>query len=254
MKYIIRFFLQKVPRKYLQRVARFSTRISSIFYLGNKVECTVCGKHYRKFLPYGYVHPRENALCPNCLSLERHRLIQLYLQNKTAFYTSKPKMLHVAPEYCFIKRFEKQLGEQYITADLESPLAKVKMDVLAIPFPDNSFDVIFCNHTLEHVTDDIKAMQELHRVLKPTGWGIIQSPINYSRETTYEDDSITEPDERAKHFGQHDHLREYGKDYAQRLQEGGFQVEEDSYVKTFSPEEQKRYALPIDEILYIVRK
>lgn len=254
MKYIIRFFLQKVPRKYLQRIARFSTRATSIFYLGNKVECTVCGKHYRKFLPYGYVHPRENALCPNCLSLERHRLIQLYLKERTDFYSAKPYMLHVAPEYCFIKRLEKQLGERYITADLESPLAKVKMDVLDIPFPDNTFDVVFCNHTLEHVEDDIKAMQELHRVLKPTGWGILQSPINYSRETTYEDSSITDPKERAAHFGQHDHLREYGCDYAQRLRKSGFLVEKNRFVETLSAEDQKRYALPLDEVLYVVSK
>jgi ubiquinone/menaquinone biosynthesis C-methylase UbiE len=163
-------------------------------------------------------------------------------------------MLHVAPEYCFIKRFEKQLGDQHITADLESPLAKVKMDVLDIPFPDSSFDVIFCNHTLEHVEDDIRAMQELHRVLKPDGWGILQSPINYSREITYEDDTIIDPKERMKRFGQHDHLREYGKDYAQRLQKGGFKVEENDFVKTLSPEEQKRYALPVEEIIYVVRK
>lgn len=254
MKYIIRFFLQKVPRKYLQRVARLGTRVSSLFYLGNKVECTICKKHYRKFLPYGYIQPRENALCPNCLSLERHRLLQLYLEREADFYSAKPYMLHVAPEYCFIKRFEKQLGERYITADLESPLAKVKIDVLNIPFPDNTFDVIFCNHTLEHVEDDIKAMQELHRVLKPTGWGILQSPISYSREVTYEDSSITDPEERAKHFGQHDHLREYGRDYAQRLQKGGFQIEENTFVQTLPPEEQTRYALPLDEIIYIVRK
>jgi len=254
MKKIIRWFLNHIPRKYLQRVAQFATRLTSVFYLGNKVECTVCKKHYRKFLPYGYVEPRENALCPKCLALERHRLMQLYLVNKTNFYTGNPHVLHVAPEFCFIKRFEKLLGDNYITADLESPLAKVKMDVQDIPFPDNTFDVIFCNHIMEHVESDIKALQELYRVLKPGGWGIIQSPINYDRETTYEDPSIVTPEERTKHFGQHDHVREFGADYGKRLAMGGFTVVEDDYVKTLPAEKVIRYALPADEIIYLVKK
>jgi SAM-dependent methyltransferase len=200
------------------------------------------------------VNSRENALCPNCLSLERHRLMQLYLQNETRFYTSNPHTLHVAPEFCFIKRFERLLGENYVTADLESPLAKVKMDVQDIPFNDNTFDVIFCNHILEHVDDDLKALQELFRVLKPGGWGIIQSPINYNRTVTYEDATIVTPEERTKHFGQHDHLREFGADYAMRLAKAGFDVTEDRYVETLSTEKIKRNALPANEIIYLVKK
>ena len=254
MKRIIQFFLRHIPRKYLQLFAQFATRVSSIFYLGNKVECPVCHKHYRKFLPYGYGNARENALCPNCLALERHRLMQLYLQDRTDFYTANPKVLHVAPEYCFLKRFEKLLGDNYITADLESPLAKVKMDVQDIPFPENTFDVIFCNHIMEHVGSDLKALQELYRVLKPGGWGIIQSPVNYNRKETYEDSTITTPEERMKHFGQYDHVREFGADYAQRLERGGFIVIEDDYVKKLPVEIIRRCALPANEIIYLVKK
>ncbi|MDR0384597.1 MAG: methyltransferase domain-containing protein [Prevotellaceae bacterium] len=254
MKSLIRWFLNNVSRKYLQLFARFVTKIVSIFYIGNRVECNVCRKHYRKFLPYGYVNSRENALCPNCLSLERHRLMQLYLQSKTRFYTSNPRTLHVAPEFCFIRRFERLLGENYVTADLESPLAKIKTDVQAMPFKDNTFDVIFCNHILEHVDDDIKALCELYRVLKPGGWGIVQSPINYNRATTYEDANIVTPDERTKHFGQHDHLREFGADYATRLAKAGFVVTEDRYVESLPPEKIKRNVLPANEIIYLVKK
>jgi SAM-dependent methyltransferase len=254
MKRLIRWFLNNVPRKYLQLVAQFTTRLISVFYIGSKVECNICQKRYRKFLPYGYVNSRDNALCPRCLSLERHRLMQLYLQNKTNFYTSSLRILHVAPEFCFLKRFDSLLGNNYITADLESPLAKVRMDVQSIPFEDNTFDVVLCNHVLEHVNNDVKALQELHRVLKPEGWGIIQSPINYSRSTTYEDASIVTPQDRTKHFGQHDHLREYGADYALRLAKAGFNVVEEDYIKTLSPEQVKRNALPSDEIIYFVRK
>ena len=96
------------------------------------------------FLPYGYGKQRNNVLSPSTLSLERHRLLWLYLKNETSFFTDKPKLLHIAPEYCFIDRFEKHLGDQYITADIESPLAKVKMDLHDLPFPDNSFDAVFC--------------------------------------------------------------------------------------------------------------
>jgi ubiquinone/menaquinone biosynthesis C-methylase UbiE len=123
-----------------------------------------------------------------------------------------------------------------------------------MPFEDNTFDVIFCNHILEHVADDLKALQELFRVLKPNGWGIIQSPINYNRKTTYEDKSIVTPEERTKHYGQHDHLREFGADYAQRLAKAGFDVTEDKYVDSIPPEKALRNALPTNEIIYLVKK
>ena len=253
MKFLIRWFLNHIPRKYIQLFAQFATRLLALFYLGNRVECPVCGRHYRKFLPYGYINSRANALCPHCLALERHRLMELYLRQKTDFYTSKPQLLHVAPELCFIKRFEAVLGDRYTTADLESPLAKVKMDVQAIPFPDETFDVTFCNHIMEHVENDLTAMRELYRVLKPGGWGIIQSPID-NISTTYENPDIVEPAERKIHFGQHDHLRRYGRDYAQRLASCGFKVVEDNFIDTLSPETVKRHALPEGEIIYLVKK
>ena len=158
MKRIVRFFLRHMPRGVMQRLAPSAVRVASLFYMGRGVECPVCGRRYRKFLPYGYVTARENALCPGCLSLERHRLMELYLRSKTDFYyTTRPRVLHVAPEACFIKRFGRRLGDDYVTGDLYSPLAKVKMDVRAIPFAEGSFDVIFCNHILEHVDDDGQA-------------------------------------------------------------------------------------------------
>jgi SAM-dependent methyltransferase len=229
-----------------------------VFYLGNKVSCPVCGAKYRKFLPYGRFKTRENALCPNCLSLERHRLMWLYLKEKTDFFSARLKVLHVAPEYCFLKRFSGLDNLEYITADLESPLAKVKMDVLDIPFDENTFDVVFCNHTLEHVDDDIRAMKELHRVLKPGGWGIIQSPINPEREETYEDPAITAEKERELHFGQKDHLREYGLDYPKRLEKAGFKVTVDKSIEQMDPEKVQRFGLltydkiTVEDYLYVV--
>lgn len=216
--------------------------------------CPVCGHQFRKFLPYGR-KARENALCPNCLSLERHRLMYLFLKQKTNFFSAPLKVLHIAPEICFIKRFEKQENLDYVTADIESPLAKIKMDVHAIPFPDNHFNVVFCNHVLEHVQDDRQAMREMFRVLKPGGWGILQIPLFHPLpQKTFEDSSIRTPADREKAFGQRDHVRLYGRDYTDRLKEAGFQVKEDYFTAQIPEEEAHRYALPFDEPIFYIEK
>ncbi|MCP4457518.1 MAG: methyltransferase domain-containing protein [Cytophagales bacterium] len=254
MQFIISFFLRHVPRKHLQLFSHVVLKIAAVFYGGNKVECPVCNSTFRKFLPYGR-ESRSNALCPNCLSLERHRLIWLYLQRKTNFFSAKANMLHVAPELCFINRFEALENLDYITADIESPLAKVKMDIHEIPFEDNSFDILFCNHVLEHVDDDLKAMREMYRVLKSGGWAILQIPwFHPIPDVTLEDPSITDPKERDRIFGQDDHVRLYGKDYPERLAKAGFKVVEERLVMEMDRDEVERYALPDDEIIYRAEK
>ena len=254
MKKLISFVLRKVPRKRLQYFSHYVLRVVSLFMRGNKVECPICEISYRKFLPYGRLNPRPNALCPDSLSLERHRLMWLFLKDKTNFFTDRLKLLHIAPELCFIKRFKSMQNIDYTTADLESPLADVKMDVHSIPFEESTFDVVFCNHVMEHVDDDIKAMSEINRVLKPGGWAIIQSPQDYSREETLEDPNITDPKEREKVYWQDDHVRLYGLDYGKRLQKAGFKVREDHYVMQLPKEKVERYALPAKEIIYFCAK
>ncbi|WP_345027061.1 class I SAM-dependent methyltransferase [Ravibacter arvi] len=256
LKSVFSWVLRYVPRPFLQRVGHFAARFLGWFHSGNSVECPVCRHSYSKFLPYGRgVSARENVLCPGCLSLERHRLMWLFLKKKTPFFTAKLRVLHVAPEYCFIDRFEALPNLDYVTADLESPLAKVKMDIHRIPFPDNEFDVVFCNHVMEHVEDHVKALSELHRVLKPAGWGIIQSPQDLARAETYEDKSITDPRERERHFLQSDHYRIFGRNYGEELRRGGFRVTEDRFVmEELSAQEVRRYALPGGEIVYFCEK
>jgi SAM-dependent methyltransferase len=215
----------------------------------------VCNKSFKKFLPYGRINPRENALCPNCLSLERHRLIWLYLKEKTSFFNHPLHVLHIAPEACFISRFEKLHGDQYITADIESPLAKVKMDIHEIPFDQNTFDVVLCNHVLEHVRDDIKAMNEIQRVLKPGGFAILQIPFFHPvPDVTFEDHAITDKREREKIFGQDDHVRKYGKDYPKRIQQAGLIPLEDSFVNEIGESRRKKFGLSEGEIIYGGRK
>lgn len=252
MKNFLRFLLKKLPRPWLIRFSGFFTKLIAPFYRGHNVSCPVCGKSYKTFLPYGYGKSiRNNRLCPGCLSLERHRLLWLYLKNKTNFFTENLKFLHIAPEQPFIKRFRKMENLEYITADLESPIADVKMDIQDIPFENESFDVVICNHVLEHVDDDRKAMQEVYRILKKGGWAILQVPIDINRQITYEDNSIITPEERQKHFGQYDHRRVHGKDYGKRLKEAGFKVIEDDFVHSFSPEEITKFCFDKEETIYL---
>jgi ubiquinone/menaquinone biosynthesis C-methylase UbiE len=177
----------------------------------------------------------------------------IYLHNETDIFESKPRLLHIAPERCFIKYFEQVLEDNYISADLKFPLAKMKMNIEDIPLEDGSVDVVFCNHVLEHVGDDRRAMAEMFRVMKPGGWGIMLAPVNEARDTTYEDSAIIKPAERGKAFGQYDHVREYGTDYPERLSEAGFTVEALKYYAFFGIEEYKRFGLGNDT-LYIVRR
>ncbi len=253
VKKLIKYLVRKVPRPTLIKLSLIVNKPIAWLYKGNNVECTVCENKFRKFLPYGN-KASENRLCPNCLTLERHRLLWLYLKNKTNFFNSKLKVLHIAPEQPFLKRFKKIKAKDYVTADLYSPIADVKTDIRNLVFDDNSFDIIICNHVLEHIDDELKAIKELLRVLKPKGWAILQVPIDYSSEVTYEDSTITDPKEREKHFGQYDHLRSYGKDYPERLREAGFNVKEDDYIESFSDIEKERFRFDKNEIIYYCTK
>lgn len=251
MKGLISIVIRYVPRKYLQRVSGIGLKVLALIYKGKKVHCPVCDHNFKKFLPYGRLRARANALCPNCQSLERHRLIWLYLKERTDFFSGPKKVLHVAPEACFIPRFEKLHRSGYITADIESPLAKVKMDIHKIPFEDNSFDAVLCNHVLEHVRDDIQAMGEIRRVLKPGGFAILQVPFFPPLpETTFEDPTITDPREREKVFGQDDHVRKYGKDYTKRIERAGLKAIEDHFAAERTPEEAFKNGIAIGEVLY----
>ncbi len=250
----LKTILNIIPRPYLIKISYLASPFLNLLYKGNTFTDPIDNKSFRKFLSYGYAIQRPNVLSPSTLSLERHRLLWLYLKNKTNFFTAKKKVLHMAPEQCFLKRFKKLKNLDYITADLYSPIVDIKADILDLPFKDNSFDIIFCNHVLEHIEDDIKAMRELYRVLKPNGMGIFQIPQDMSLKNTYEDFSIISPEERAKHFGQYDHVRVYGKDYFDRLRSVGFKVNEVDYSKEIEEKLVTKYCLVKGEILPVCFK
>lgn len=254
MKKIFRYLLNRIPRPVLIKLSYLIRPVIAFSLSGSRYTDPIDGRHFRKFLPYGYERPRENVLSPSTLSLERHRLLWLFLKEKTDFFTAPAKVLHFAPEQAFYKRFRKLKHIQYTTTDLNSPLADVAADICMLPFQDNSFDIILCNHVLEHIPDDTKAMQELFRVLKPGGWGVFQIPQDLSRAETFEDDTITDKKDRARIFGQYDHVRIYGRDFFDKLRSVGFEVEEVNYTSELKPEEIDRFRLAQGEIIPLVRK
>ncbi|MGR7813309.1 class I SAM-dependent methyltransferase [Lacinutrix undariae] len=254
MKKLFKIILNTIPRPLLIRLSYVARPILAFFLKGNTFTDPIDGKSFKTFLPYGYGNPRNNVLSPSTLSLERHRLLWLYLKNETPFFSAEKKVLHFAPEQCFLNRFRQLKNLEYTTTDLLSPIADVKADICNLPFDDNSYDIILCNHVLEHIPDDTKAMQELYRVMKPGGYGIFQIPQELDREITFEDDSITDKAERAKIFGQYDHVRVYGRDYFNKLRSIGFKVEEIDYTATLSAEAIKKYCLAKGEIIPVVYK
>ncbi|WP_298418243.1 class I SAM-dependent methyltransferase [uncultured Kordia sp.] len=254
MKKLFKLILNTIPRPLLIKMSYWVRPLIAFALKGKKFTDPIDGKSFRKFLSYGYAVNRENALSPSTLSLERHRLLWLYLQNETDFFTKPQKVLHFAPEQAFYKRFRNQKNLDYTTTDLFSPLADVKADICNLPFEDNSFDTILCNHVLEHIPDDTKAMQELYRVLKPNGMAILQIPQDLRREITFEDDSITDPKERTKIFGQYDHVRVYGRDYFDKLRSIGFIVKEEDYTTKFSKTDIKKYCLMKGEVIPVCFK
>lgn len=197
-------------------------------------------------MPNG-VEVRQNARCPKCNSLERHRLYYLYL--KSVIPCDRPiKILHFAPEKILTQLFKTYPNIDYLSADIDPAKAMVKEDVTCISFADNSFDIIFCSHVLEHIPDDRRAMRELRRVLKPGGFAILQVPIKdtfHGRviDKTYEDFSIDTPEGREKAFGQNDHVRVYGRDFKNRVESSGFHLRIDKFIDSLPVEKVKRYAL-----------
>ena len=254
MKKLIKFLINTIPRPYLLWWSKFLAPLVDILFRGNKFTDPINGKSYRKFLPYGYVKQRDNALSPGTLSLERHRLLWLYLNNETNFFSKTLKVLHIAPEQCFYNLFKNLKNINYTTFDLNSPLADIKGDICNLPFKENSFDFILCNHVLEHINDDKKAMKELYRVLNKNGTAILQVPINQKSSKTFEDSSIVDKKERIEKFGQYDHIRLYGLDYFKKLESFGFKVDPLKYSKEFTESEIIKYGLIKDEIIPVCKK
>jgi SAM-dependent methyltransferase len=202
------------------------TAIERLVYgYGGKLRlCPICDRTSRRFAPHGRPS-RPEARCVWCSSLERHRLVWLYLQKEGHLFDGRSRaVLHVAPEPCLEPRLRARLGRGYITADLHDRHTDVRMDIMDIAYPDGTFDFVYCSHVLEHVADDRRAMREFRRVLKKDGRALLLVPI-VGGAHTFEDSRITDPKERERVYGQHDHVRSYGADYVDRLKDAGLAVD-----------------------------
>jgi len=244
---------QVLPKKYLPLAMQIAGSFQSAWYAGEGYSCPCCGTNFRQLMKGG-VDNRVNAVCPKCNSFERHRLLWLYLKRKTNLFTDNLRVLHVCPEYVLQKNLKILPNLEYIGAGLAAPFATVEMDITAINEPDNSYDVILCNHVLEHIIEDYKAMAELFRILKPGGWAILQVPINFNKEKTFEDPSITSPKDREIYFGKDDHVRVYGLDYKDKLEKAGFTVKVEDYSQELGVDMINKYCLPEKDDIYFCIK
>lgn len=225
---------------------------------GNDVECPCCGSKYITFLPAG-LQKRANARCMKCGSLERHRVLWLYMKEQKEIFSKPLKVLHVSPEKAFYKLFGSLKNIQYFPIDLmpekyDYGIRTIQMDVTAMTFADNSFDIIICSHVMEHIRADLTAMNEMYRVLKPGGWAIINTPVDMNKEDTVEDVNLYDPVKQQELFGQPDHVRLYGRDYIKRLSEAGFQVEVIDYPARFTHNQRFRYGIKPEELIFLCKK
>jgi len=246
VKSILRQIILPQPVKTLIKKAWILTLRGSRFY------CSVCERDFRKFFEFG-VNPRPNTMCPGCGSVERHRLLWVALrdlQNNDLIQRGGGRLLHVVPETCLAERFRREYD--YLSIDLEGKKAMMAMDLTAMTFEDESFDAIVCNHVLEHIPDDRKAMKELFRMLKPGGWASIQ--VSIKGDITREDLSITDPKERLRLYGQDDHVRYYGYDFTDRLKDAGFDVLMIPKSNLLNPDEQARISLDVENEVVLCRK
>ena len=253
----VKHFLQSTKR--LFGSAALKSRWLTFALKGDNVECPCCNHRFVTFLPAG-INKRANAKCAHCESLERHRAIWLYLLQKTDFFQKPAQVLNVAPENVFYNKFSNLPNIAYFPIDkypekITNRKKIFEMDVADLKFCDNTFDVIICSYVLEEVTEDRKALKELHRVLKPGGWAILNSPVDKTRARTFEDFSVTDPQKRLKLFGQPNNVRLYGRDYIDRLFDAGFEVKVVDHSDTFDHNQRFKYGLKEgDEIYHCYKK
>lgn len=212
-----------------------------LFLSGNEVECNCCGKKYRKFLPMGNLEFRDNVMCSNCGSLERTRMLLIYLEKETDIFEPGKKVLHFAPEEGLKAQFKKRKNpDEYINGDLNPVLADTVIDMTNISFADNTFDYIICSHILGHIPDEEKAVSELFRVLKPGGKAIVLTLINEENVPTREEKHINTDEKRLMEYGHPTLFRLHGNDMADRLAKRGFEVVSRDYISELPEDIQTR--------------
>lgn len=231
----------------------------ALFFLGDNFICPICGWNLRAFTWGGTsLKHRPNGYCPRCNSKARHRRLWLFLKNKTNLFGDQLSLLYISPNYCFSRRFTRLSNLEYVQGEYRDRRYKSlrpqspKINLTNMPFESGSFNAIICQHVLEHIRQDEDVMSELFRVLKPRGWAAVSSPIRWDQKT-YEDPSITNPDEREKAFGEKVHVRIYGYDLQDRLEAAGFNVKVD-FGKDIDQTTREKFGLIEDEDIFYCTK
>lgn len=253
--------MQPVVKTFLKKTALpLYLRFRGLYYSGKKVSCPCCKQSFSKFLPLGV--DQRPGQCPRCRSNERDRALWLYLERNTELVSAGKKLLHIGPESIFYRYFKRIKGLHYTPADKFAPSFEstyppdtVYIDIVKMPeIPDNTYDVILCSHVLEYVKEDLQAMRELCRILKPGGAALLQVPIKKGLKVTFEDDAITTPEQRAITFGDQGHIRFYGEDYEDKLAEQGFETGFIPFEDLFTEEEITRYGLIATDDFHLAAK
>jgi SAM-dependent methyltransferase len=242
-----------IPARHRARVRAAAQRWGArLRHTGWARYCPVCRSPVRAFLAAG-IRGRLDARCPVCGAVERHRLIWLFMRQRTQLFDGRPTaFLHVAPEKLQADRLRRLAGVRYVSVDLMSPRATVRSDLISLAFTDGAFDSVYCSHVLEHIPDDRRALAEIFRVTRPGGWAILQVPV--VGDTTIEDHSVIDPAERERHFGQRDHVRIYGLDFIQRAESAGFNITAERFARSLPPRQARSLGLDLDETVFFARR
>jgi SAM-dependent methyltransferase len=228
--------------------------LRALLFVGSRHTCPCCGWRLRAFTHGNFsFRVRHYGYCPRCNAKSRHRRDWLFLEDRTTLFSEDTRLLHVSPKYSLSRRFVKLSNITYFGVDLENrPNTSIRTDISAIPTQSATFDALICIHVLEHVEDDLSAIKEMFRVLRPGGWALISVPIRLD-QPTYEDPTIKTPKDRLHHFGEEQHVRIYGGDFPDRLQAAGFNVELD-LAQNVNPATNEKYGLLADENVFYCTK
>ena len=227
-------------------------RVATARHRGAAVQCPLCEHSFDRFKDEWN---RPNALCWRCGSHERHRAQWLLLdRHRPELLEDTRALLHFSPEWCLRDQLESLSHLRYVTTDLDSAQdVELRLDVTATGLPDGAFDAVICSHVLEHVPDDAAAMSELRRITAPGGWCLVMVPLALHRAATYEDAAITTPEQRRHAFLQHDHVRLYAPDIADRLRAARFDVEAVDLTRELGPDRAARHGLLASDLIFLCR-
>jgi SAM-dependent methyltransferase len=241
-------------KRWLQQLLEVSLALRALFFVGTRHTCPCCGWRLRAFTQGGAsLKVRHLGYCPRCNSKARHRRDWLFLEQRTNLFSDRLRLLHVSPKYSLSRRLKRMPNLDYVAGDLyDRGNIGLRMDLTVSPLRSDTFDAIICIHVLEHIKEDRQAMREIFRVLKSGGWALITVPIRWD-QGTFEDPSITTPEERQRAFGEVDHVRSYGHDLMDRLEECGFQVQLE-LGKDVEQHMNNKYGLRHDEDIFYCTK